>query len=112
MSWPSSRPTTSPSTSRRCDGARPTRSSARPGPGTHQSSRSIRATSFRDHTHLRSHLDSTPLLARKHYIESGTLRHFEVRYVPAVGLAEALARSSSADGLVVVALADTPQERA
>src|SRR5258707_400452 len=50
MSWHSSPPTTSPSISRRCDGERPTRSSARPGPGTRQSSRSTRAISFRDHT--------------------------------------------------------------
>jgi len=35
---------------RPCDGERPTRSSARPGPKTHQSSRSARTSSFRDHT--------------------------------------------------------------
>jgi len=50
MSWPSSPPTTSPSTSRRCGGGRPTKSSARPGPKTRQSSRSTRTISFRDHT--------------------------------------------------------------
>src|SRR3546814_8955445 len=55
MSWPSSPPTTSPSTSRRSDGERPTRSSARRGPKTRQSSRSTRTISLRDHTPPRSH---------------------------------------------------------
>ena len=50
MSWPSSPPTTSPSTSRSCDGERPTRSYARPGPRTRQPSKSTRTTSLRDHT--------------------------------------------------------------
>ena len=30
--------------------------------------------------HLRPYLDESPVLARRHYIETGTLRHFEVRY--------------------------------
>lgn len=62
--------------------------------------------------HLQPHLDVTSLLARKHYIESGTLRHFEVRYAPAAIVAETLGKPCAADGLILVALADTAQERA
>ena len=57
------------------------------------------------------HLDPAPLLARRHYIESGTLRYFEVRYAAAENLASALEKPSPADGVVVVALADSPAER-
>jgi hypothetical protein len=57
------------------------------------------------------HLDPAPLLARRHYIESGTLRYFEVRYARPENLSSALDKPSPADGLIVVALADTPAER-
>src|SRR3954468_8013650 len=50
MSWPSSPSTTSPSTSRRCSGERPSRPSAKLGKLTPQHSRSTRTTSSRDHT--------------------------------------------------------------
>ena len=61
--------------------------------------------------HLEPHLDSAPLLARRHYIESGTLRYLEVRYAAAERLAQSIDKPTQADGLVVVALADTPEER-
>ena len=47
---PSWRPTTSPSTSRRCDGGHPSRPSATPGRTTPPRSRSTRTTSSRDQT--------------------------------------------------------------
>src|SRR3954452_9113073 len=50
MSWPSPRPTTSPSTSSGCDGEPPSRRSARPGQRTQHPSKSTRTTSSRDHT--------------------------------------------------------------
>jgi len=56
-------------------------------------------------------LDREPVLARRHYVESGTLRYFELRYAPATSLADALKKPINADGLVVVALADTENER-
>lgn len=56
-------------------------------------------------------LDREPILARRHYVESGTLRYFELRYAPASSLTEALKKPTDADGLVVVALADTENER-
>jgi hypothetical protein len=56
-------------------------------------------------------LDPSPLLARGHYIRTGTMRWFEVRYVTAGELRLALEKPTAADGVVVVALSDTEQER-
>jgi len=60
---------------------------------------------------LRPYLDESPVLARRHYIETGTLRHFEVRHAEPAGIREAVARATDADGLVVVALCESPEER-
>lgn len=60
---------------------------------------------------LEVYLDRDPILARRHYVETGTLRYFELRYAPAAALADALKKPTDADGLVVVALADTENER-
>lgn len=57
------------------------------------------------------YLDHEPVLARRHYLEHGTLRYFEMRYAPVSALDAALAKQTAADGLVVVALADTDTER-
>ncbi|MCC7368834.1 MAG: hypothetical protein IT306_10450 [Chloroflexi bacterium] len=59
---------------------------------------------------LTPYLDETPVLARRHYIETGTLRHFEVRHAEPAGLREAVARPTDADGLVIVALCESPEE--
>lgn len=57
------------------------------------------------------HLDSRPLVARRHHITTGTLRHFEVRFAPTTDLGEALlAVPEKADGLILVPLCDTPAE--
>jgi len=60
---------------------------------------------------LLPYLKQEPLLARRHYIERGTLRYFEVRYALAGGLVGALEKPTSADGLVIVALSNTEAER-
>lgn len=60
---------------------------------------------------LKQFLDNGPVLARRHYIERGTLRYFEVRYADVETLAKAARKETAADGLVVVALADTDEER-
>ena len=57
--------------------------------------------------HLDSFLDHDPVLARRHYIDYGTLRYFEVRYALHDRLHEAAGRPSQADGVVLVVLADT-----
>ena len=56
-------------------------------------------------------LDKEPVLARRHYVEHGTLRYFEVRYANSGELAKAIQKETDADGLVVVSLADTDAER-
>lgn len=57
------------------------------------------------------HLDGRPLAARRHHIESGTLRHFEVRFTPAASLDKAQVEvPDTADGLVLVPLCDTQDE--
>jgi hypothetical protein len=59
------------------------------------------------------YLDTRPLVARRHYIRTGNLRHFEVSYASADGLQEALAEANRvADGRILVALCDTESERA
>ena len=59
---------------------------------------------------LKPFLDQEPVLARRHYVEHGTLRYFEVRYVDSGELAKAIQKETEADGLVVVALVDTDAE--
>ena len=60
---------------------------------------------------LKPFLDQQPVLARRHYVEHGTLRYFEVRYADIGELAKAIQKETEADGLMVVALADTDAER-
>lgn len=60
---------------------------------------------------LKPYLDEGPMLARRHYIETGTLRHFAVRYAEPAELAEVVARPTDADGLVVVTLCESADER-
>jgi hypothetical protein len=59
---------------------------------------------------LGPYLDASPLVARRHYIATGTLRHFEVRYTESSGLVEAVAEPTQADGLVVIALCATRRD--
>lgn len=61
--------------------------------------------------HLAAFVAHDPILARRHYLKHGTMRHFEVRYAPATALAAAAAAPSQADGLVVIALADNDADR-
>jgi len=56
-------------------------------------------------------LDREPLLARRHYVESGTMRYFEVRYVKVDALSQVAARDTDADGLVVIVLPDSEADR-
>ena len=59
-------------------------------------------------------LDHRPIVARRHYIETGTLRFFDVAFIPAVNLAEALKQKdkpADADGKILVALCEDASER-
>lgn len=60
---------------------------------------------------IREQLETRPLVARRHYIETGNLRHFDVDYVPAAELSAAVPEDSGADGQIVVALCETESER-
>ena len=63
---------------------------------------------------LRPVLPADPLVARRHYITRGTMRHFEPIYTPVGGLADALRRplSAEADGRLLVVMTRTERERA
>lgn len=61
-------------------------------------------------TQIAPYLDASPVVARRHYIKTGTLRHFEVRYAELATLGEIVARPTNGDGLVVVALCETQGE--
>ena len=60
---------------------------------------------------LAPYLDESPVVARRHYITTGTLRHFQLRHAEPTALDEAVNRPFEADGLMVVALCRTQQER-
>ena len=62
-------------------------------------------------SNLERYIDREPILARRHYVERGTLRYFEVRLANPGALIEVLARPSEGDGIVVLALSDTEKER-
>jgi len=61
---------------------------------------------------IKEQLESRPVVARRHYIETGHLRHFDVRYcsIPELsGLHEA--QDSESDGVIIVPLCETGTER-
>jgi hypothetical protein len=58
------------------------------------------------------YLETRPIVARRHYIETGNLRHWEVRYCSVSHLDDVLAKQADdADGLIVVPLCETTVER-
>jgi hypothetical protein len=61
---------------------------------------------------IRDDLETRPLVARRHYIETGNLRHFDVQYAPVEDLQSFVCEpAESADGRIVVALCETEAER-
>lgn len=60
---------------------------------------------------LGPHLDHAPVLARRHYVERGTLRYFELRYATADAMDATVSKPADADGIVLVSLTDTEEER-
>jgi hypothetical protein len=60
---------------------------------------------------IQSYLETRPLVARRHYIETGNLRHFDVRFAPVERLGESVQFShDTSDGRIVVALCETAEE--
>lgn len=63
-------------------------------------------------TIVKEFLETRPLVARRHYIETGNMRHFNIRYLPVADLESALEESdNSADGTILIALCETEEER-
>lgn len=61
---------------------------------------------------IKEHLESRPIVARRHYIETGNLRHFDVSYCSIADLPGLVGdRSNEADGLIVVPLCETATEQ-
>lgn len=61
---------------------------------------------------IESYLETRPLVARRHYIKTGNLRHFEVNFAPTERLKEfAHVSHSRADGRIVIALCETSEEQ-
>jgi hypothetical protein len=61
---------------------------------------------------IRDFLETRPVVARRHYIETGNLRHADVRYCPVKDLPTIFqGNTSNADGLIIVPLCETLPER-
>jgi hypothetical protein len=61
--------------------------------------------------HIERNLETRPLVARRHYIETGNLRYFNIRYSPVAALPPVLdVDGDCADGYVVVPLCETVEE--
>ena len=67
---------------------------------------------------IKDSLESRPIVARRHYIETGNLRHCDVRYCSVMELPGLPAQAglleqnpTDADGLIIVPLCETPTER-
>lgn len=69
-------------------------------------------TPHRVSTFVREWLETRPLVARRHYIETGNLRHFDVQFAPVAELPTLLAEDDvRADGRIIVPLCETDEER-
>ena len=63
---------------------------------------------------VRERLDARPVVARRHYIQSGNLRHFSILFATATEFANSVEKLGSqhpADGLLVVVLCETVADR-
>ena len=60
---------------------------------------------------IKDFLDTRPIVARRHYIETGNLRHAEVQYCPIKDLPIVLKDDLEADGQIVIPLCETLADR-
>lgn len=60
---------------------------------------------------LSDFFESEMVLARRHYLETGTMRYFEVRYAAAHNVMAAAASPTEADGLIILSLADQKEQQ-
>ena len=60
---------------------------------------------------IKSRLDPRPIVARRHYIQTGNLRYFEVVYCTSSELKKEIARQiGSADGCIIIPLCETAED--
>jgi hypothetical protein len=60
---------------------------------------------------VKEFLETRPIVARRHYIQTGNLRHWDVRYCSVADLSgEFDEDSAKADGVILVPLCETPEE--
>lgn len=59
---------------------------------------------------IKEYLVTRPIVARRHYIETGNLRHFEVRYAAVSELSALALDSTDHDGVIIVPLCETSDE--
>lgn len=62
---------------------------------------------------ISTYLEDRPIVARRHYIQTGNLRHFSVQYVPVSRMRGVLklADLDTSDGRIVIVLCDTEEDR-
>jgi len=62
---------------------------------------------------ISEYLEQRPVVARRHYIQTGNLRHFSVSYIASNALASAIqgTADNGSDGRVIIALCDTEEDR-
>jgi hypothetical protein len=74
--------------------------------------RALGRVPYRVTPHIDAYLETRPLVARRHYIETGNLRHFDVRFCAMDKLASELEYDvEKADGKILIALCETEEER-
>ncbi len=61
---------------------------------------------------IKTYLDSRPIVARRHYIETGNLRHFEIQYLSGSEFVQTISPlNEGTDGKIIIVLCDSLQER-
>lgn len=70
------------------------------------------ATATRISALIQKYLETRPLVARRHYIQTGNLRHFDVRYSLVSDLPQIIReRQTFSDGRILIALCESEPER-
>jgi len=61
---------------------------------------------------VKEFIDPTPLVARRHYIQTGNLRHFDIYYCSVLDLPSIIKRvENNTDGAIIIPLCETKEER-
>lgn len=80
--------------------------------GAYEEARRVVDTPTRISDVIGDYLETRPIVARRHYIETGNLRHYAVHYCSVRELPESLTKSvADADGVIIVPLCETLAER-